>query len=252
MPFVTRDEVKIFFEDDGAGTPILLTHGFAAAASMWDGQVATFKDRFRLIRWDMRGHGHSDAPTDVSSYSQPLTVDDMATILDHLEVQEAIIGGHSLGGFMSLAFHAKYPDRVKALYLQGCGPGYRSNSARARWNERAASRARTIEEGGLRAVGGASEVASSTRSTPQGLANAARGILSQVDATVINSLPCVSVPTLILIGANDSPYLDGASYMAKRIPNAQYIVVDDAGHGVNIDQPSIVNAALDEFFSSVN
>ncbi len=89
------------------------------------------------MRWDMRGHGGSDCPDDAALYSQPRTVDDMAAILDHLGIDKAVIGGHFLGGFMSLAFHARYPKRVQALFLQGCGPGYRNPEAQAKWNERA-------------------------------------------------------------------------------------------------------------------
>ncbi|MBT5810530.1 MAG: alpha/beta fold hydrolase, partial [Rhodospirillaceae bacterium] len=62
MAYLTRDGVGIYYEDDGAGIPILLSHGFGASTDMWAGQVAAFGDRYRLIRWDMRGHGRSDCP----------------------------------------------------------------------------------------------------------------------------------------------------------------------------------------------
>ncbi len=251
MPTITRDGVTLRYEDTGAGVAVLLTHGFGASAEMWDEQVAAFADRFRLIRWDMRGHGLTQGPQEPAAYSQPETVADMVAILDHLGLEQAVIGGHSLGGFMSLAFHARHPGRVKALYLQGCGPGYRSERSRAAWNERAERRARTLEEGGLAALGGASEVGKSQQGSAQGLAHAARGILSQVDAQAIDSLPGIAVPTLIVIGDGDTPYLTGAEYMGQRIPHAKHVVVPDAGHGVNIDQPVVVNRLLDEFLTGV-
>ena len=144
MATLTRDGVTLRYEDIGEGPPILLTHGFGASADMWDGQVSVFADRFRLICWDMRGHGLTEGPQDPAQYSQSETVADMAAILDHLGLERAIIGGHSLGGFMSLAFNAVHPGRVTALYLQGCGPGYRSDRSRAAWNERAENRAQTL------------------------------------------------------------------------------------------------------------
>ena len=249
MPSLDCDGVKLHYEDDGAGPAVLLTHGFGASTGMWQGQVTVFANRYRLIRWDMRGHGGSGCPDDAALYSQPRTVDDIAAILNHLGIDKAVIGGHSLGGFMALAFHARYPERVQALFLQGCGPGYRNPEARAQWNERAESRARTLEAGGLAVLGGGAEVKVSQHGTAQGLANAARGMLSQVDATVIDSLPGISVPTLIIIGDADTPYLQGADYMANRIPGAEHIVVPGAGHGVNVEKPDVVNAALEAFLA---
>ena len=252
MPYLDRDGVRLFFEDSGGnGMPILLSHGFGASTGMWHGQVEAFGERYRLIRWDMRGHGATECPEDRNRYNQDHTADDMLALLDHLDVEKAVIAGHSLGGFMSLAFHVRYQARVRALVLQGCGPGFRSDQARAAWNERAEYRARTLEEGGLAALGGGSEVSASIQASARGLALAARGILSQVDARVIDSLPGISVPVLIIIGDGDSNFLTGSSYMASRIPGAVHVLVSDAGHGVNIDQSEDVNKALGEFLRSL-
>ena len=252
MPYLERDEIRLYFEDSGgAGMPILLTHGFGASTGMWAGQVAAFKDRYRLIPWDMRGHGLTECPEDLSLYSQAHTEADMGALLDHLAIEQAVIAGHSLGGFMSLAFNVRHPERVSALVLQGCGPGYRSDKARETWNERAEDRAKSLDEGGLAALGGNAEVAISIQKSATGLALASRGILSQVDGRVIDSLPTIAVPTLIIIGDNDRDYLVGSDYMAKRIPGAVNVVVADAGHGVNVDQPEAVNQALGDFLAAL-
>jgi pimeloyl-ACP methyl ester carboxylesterase len=247
MPYLEREAARIFYEDDGAGVPVLLTHGFGASTGMWAGQVEVFANRYRLIRWDMRGHGQTECPEDLAHYSQAHTVEDMRALLDHLGIEKAVIAGHSLGGFMSLAFNVAYPERVHALVLQGCGPGYRRDEAREKWNERAENRARTLEEGGLAALGGGAEVGESVQGSAKGLAQAARGILSQVDSRVIDSLPGISVPTLIVIGDGDTYYLDGSRYMADRIPGAINVVVPGAGHGVNVEMPDAVNGALESF-----
>jgi pimeloyl-ACP methyl ester carboxylesterase len=152
---------------------------------------------------------------------------------------------------MSLAFNVDHPKRVKALILQGCGPGYRRTQSRETWNERAQNRARSLEEGGLAALGGGSEVAVSTQHSARGLALAARGILSQVDARVIDSLPRIAVPVLIVIGDGDAHFLNGSAYMADRIPGAVNVVVPGAGHGVNVDQPDAVNEAFGKFLSAL-
>ena len=251
MAYLTRDGVRIFYEDEGTGIPIFLSHGFGASTRMWDGQVAEFSDRYRFIRWDMRGHGQSDSPDDPALYSQAHTLGDILGVLDYLEIDKAVIGGHSLGGYMTLAFNARHADRTKALILQGCGPGYRSDTARATWNIRAENRALSLEEGGLDALGGGAEVNVIEQKSALGLANAARGILSQVDAAAIDSLPGIDVPVLILIGDGDEHYLQGSAYMASRIPGAINVTVPNAGHGVNVDQPNIVNKVFGEFLAGI-
>jgi pimeloyl-ACP methyl ester carboxylesterase len=216
---------------------------------MWRGQVEAFQASYRLIPWDMRGHGNSDSPEEQTLYSHQHTVEDMRAMLDHLQIEQAVIAGHSLGGFMSLAFHVAYPRRVIALILQGCGPGYRNAEARATWNARAEQRARTLETQGLAALGGGAEVRVSTRRSAIGLAKAARGILTQVDARVIDSLPHIRVPTLIIVGEQDTPFVHGSHYMAARIPQATEVVVTNAGHGANVEQPEVVNEAIRHFLA---
>ena len=101
MPYVDRENVRVYYEDSGGdNSPILLSHGFGASTAMWQGQVDEFKERYRLITWDMRGHGRTECPDDLTYYSQDATADDMAAVLDHLDIERAVIGGHSLGGFM--------------------------------------------------------------------------------------------------------------------------------------------------------
>jgi pimeloyl-ACP methyl ester carboxylesterase len=249
MPHLTRDGVRIYYEDHGQGLPILFSHGFGASTGMWQGQVEALRDAYRLILWDMRGHGDSDSPDEQTLYSHAHTVEDMRALLDQLRLDQAVIAGHSLGGFMSLAFHVKYPQRVKALILQGCGPGYRNPDARAAWNDRAEQRARTLEEKGLAALGGGSEVRVSRQRSALGLARASRGILAQVDASAIDSLPHIAVPVLIMVGDGDTPFLNGSHYMASKIPQVTKVVVPRASHGVNVDQPQMVNRTLRHFLA---
>ncbi|WP_163609139.1 alpha/beta fold hydrolase, partial [Klebsiella pneumoniae] len=89
---------------------------------------------YKLILWDMRGHGQSDYPDDPGAYSEALTVGDMAAILDAVGARRAIIGGLSLGGYMSLAFHRAYPDRTRALLIIDTDPGFKKDDARQAWN----------------------------------------------------------------------------------------------------------------------
>jgi len=258
MPVIDRDGVPIHYEvhgpreNDSNMPPILLSHGYGATCRMWDGQVAAFADRYRLVLWDMRGHGQSGDPADPARYSHALTVGDMAAVLDACGIERAIIGGLSLGGVMSLAFHLAYPERVRALMLFDTGPGFRNPEARRQWNERAEARARDLEEKGLPNLAGGAETRLGRHRSAQGLAGAARGMLTMTDGSLIGSLPQIAVPTLVLVGADDQHFLAAADYMASKIPGAQKIVIPNAGHAANLDQPEAFNRAVAAFLAGLS
>lgn len=245
--------IDLYYEDNGSGFPVVMTHGYGSTSAMWQGQIQPLTERYRLITWDMRGHGSTDSPEEQSSYSEAHTVEDLAALLRHLGIEQAVIGGLSLGGYMSLAFNLAYPEMVKALILCDTGPGYRNPKSREGWNETAFKRAERFEEMGLDALGRSPEVESvrNRHRSAAGLARAARGMLAQFDSRVIESLESVTVPTLIIVGANDTPFLAGTDYMASKIPNAKKVVIPDAGHAANIDQPAAFNEAVLSFLEAV-
>src|SRR3989442_7398768 len=129
--------INVRCEDSGSGAAVFLTHGYAATGRMWEPQRKALNDAgYRLITWDMRGHGGTDSPEDPAQYSEALTVQDMTGLLDLFGVERAVVGGLSLGGYMSLAFYLAHPERVRALALCDTGPGYRNPEGRAVWNRR--------------------------------------------------------------------------------------------------------------------
>lgn len=251
MATINRDGVNIYYEDNGSGPAVLLSHGYSATTRMWAGQVEALKSQYRIVTWDMRGHGQSDSPDDAAAYSEQATVDDMAAVLEHLGIESAVIGGLSLGGYMSLAFNLAHPTMVRALMLFDTGPGYRNPVGREGWNETARRRAEVFEAKGLDALGSSAEVRVSQHRSAQGLAHAARGMLAQFDARVIESLDSISVPTLVLVGDKDQPFLAGTDYMANKIPNATKVVIENAGHASNIDQPEAFNAEVRRFLAGL-
>jgi pimeloyl-ACP methyl ester carboxylesterase len=245
MPKLDRDGVAIHYEVAGSGPALILTHGYSATAQMWAGQIEPLKDHFTVITWDMRGHGQSDYPDDQAAYSEAATVEDMAALLDTVGAKDAVIGGLSLGGYMSLAFHATYPQRTRALLIIDTGPGYKNDQARDGWNATAIARAERFESQGLPDTSKASaEVRLARHRDATGLARAARGMLTQKNARVIESLPNIAVPSVVIVGANDTPFLAASDYMAAKIPGAKKVVIEGAGHSANIDQPEAFNAAL--------
>ncbi|WP_397400257.1 alpha/beta fold hydrolase [Phenylobacterium sp.] len=253
MPKLNRDGVSLYYEVHGDHGPVvLLTHGYSATSQMWAGQIeAVSKDR-RLITWDMRGHGQSDSPEDPTLYSEAHTVADMAALLDEVAAEQAIVGGLSLGGYMSLAFNRLHPDRVAALLIIDTGPGYRNDEARAGWNKTSLRTAERYETEGLGLLsGGSAERRTAKHSSAQGLALAARGMLTQRDAGVITSLPDIKAPSIVIVGSEDTPFLAASDYMAAKIPGAQKAVIEGAGHAANIDRPEAFNAAMMAFLSGL-
>lgn len=114
---------------------------------------------------------------------------------------------------------------TRALMLFDTGPGYKNPVAREGWNETARRRAEIFESKGLDALGQRAEVRTSTHRSAAGLARVARGMLAQVDSRVIESFEGVSVPTLILVGEKDEPFINASQYMAKKVPNSTYVVI---------------------------
>lgn len=252
MPKLNRDGVDIYYEVHGEGPTVLLTHGYSATSQMWRGQVEALSKRYKLVIWDMRGHGQSDYPEDDALYSEDLTVADMAALLDQVGARQAIVGGLSLGGYMSLAFYGAHPERVRALLIIDTGPGFKKDEAREAWNQTALRTARRWEEEGLAPLEAASpERRTAHHGSADGLARAGRKMLTQRDAKVISLLPDIKVPSLVVVGDRDTPFLAAADYMAAKIPDAEKVVIPDAGHASNIDQPALFNAALVGFLDAL-
>src|SRR3954463_7994060 len=253
MPKLDRDGVKIHYEVHGNGPTLLLTHGYSSTSAMWQGQIEALSKQHKLILWDMRGHGQSDYPDDPAAYSEALTVGDMAALLDKAGAETAIVGGLSLGGYMSLAFYRAHPERVRALLIIDTGPGFKKDDARDVWNKRALDTAERLEREGLAALKSASaERSMVTHRDASGLARAARGMLTQRDARVIESLPEIKVPSLVVVGADDAPFLAASDYMAAKIPGASKAVIPAAGHAVNIDQPQAFIEAVLPFLNGLD
>jgi pimeloyl-ACP methyl ester carboxylesterase len=254
MPTAALNGIKIRYDVAGHGPAVLLSHGYSATGRMWDGQLAAFSDQYRLISWDMRGHGETESPGDPARYSAEATVADMRALLTHLGIDRAVIAGLSLGGYVSLAFSLAHPEMVRALIICDSGPGYRNPEAREAWNRRAHERAAELEARGLDALGGRSrEMQEAIRhhASAQGLAHAARGMLAQRDSRVIDGLASIGVPTLVVVGDRDEPFLAPCRYMATKIPGARLEIIEGAGHASNLDQPEAFNRAVRSFLDSL-
>lgn len=248
MAYLTRGGVRIYFDSYGSGGRVLLlSHGFGDSSRAWAPNAAALAADRQVIAWDLRGHGKSDSPAAAAEYSAAESVADMAALLDAAGARRAVICGLSLGGYLSLQFWLAHPERVEALVLCDSGPGFRKDEARQQWNDRAMATAARIERDGPAALG----ADASRHADANGVARAARGILTQQDASVIDSLPSVTVPVLVVVGSEDAAFRGAADYMAAKIPGAALAVIEGAGHVSNVDQPARFNEVVTGFLARV-
>jgi pimeloyl-ACP methyl ester carboxylesterase len=251
MPTLESDGARLHYEIKGSGPAILFSHGFASSSEFWAGQVSPLRGKWRSICWDMRGHGRSDYPADQSLYDEAHTVEDMLRLLDAAKEEKAVLCGFSLGGYMSLAFWYAHPERVSALVLYGTGPGFRNAASRQKWNAFGESWAARLENGGLAETREDPDKAiATTHRSADGLVRVARGMFPQRDSRIIDKLPEINVPVLIIVGRED-PLLAGSQYMSRKIPGAELVQIPDATHPANIEQEAAFNDALVAFLGRI-
>jgi len=255
------DGVAIEYDVRGEGPALLLLHAFPLGLFMWDAQVEALCATHRVVRFDARGFGGTAAG------EGPLTMeriaDDGALLLDHLDIEKAVVGGCSMGGYAAFAFVRRHPQRLAGLVLQDTRAG--ADTAEARAN-RATLAAKVLNEGASAAVEAflpklvgetthreRPDLVSGLRerilaATPQGIANALHGLAARADSR--ETLPSIAAPTLVLVGAEDvlTPPSEAAT-MAAAIPRARLDVIPGAGHLANLENPAAVNAALRAFLA---
>jgi pimeloyl-ACP methyl ester carboxylesterase len=252
MAYLDRDGVRIHYEATGSGPAVLLTHGFAASSRMFASNVDALAKDHTVVTWDLRGHGGSDYPEDPAAYSAALTLEDMAALLDTAGADRAVLVGHSLGGYLSLEFHVRYPERVAGLVLVGTGPGFRNDEARDGWNHFAANYSVRLRERALDALVKSEELTPGEHRDASGLERAARGMLVQNDARVMDSLPTIAVPTLVVVGSDDAMFLGGSQYMARKVPGASLEQVEGARHAPNVSHPELFNERVGSFLEGID
>ena len=233
-------------EGDGDVT-VVLSHGWGATAHMWEPQIEALAARVRVVTWDLRGHGRSESPDDPTAYSFEIALAD----LDALAGDRAVLVGHSLGGQLSIAFALRQPERVLGLGLLSTGPGYRDDTAREEWNGNIERQARALEKRGMAALPAGDDMHGGLHTSPRALAHAIRGFVKQHDSAIMDGIPTIEVPALVLVGAKDKGFLNAADYFERKLPDAFKVIVPDAGHGVNRHQPAAVNAALEALLDRI-
>ncbi len=247
--------------DAGSGKPLLLLHGVGGSLHDWEAVLPHFRDRFRTVRLDARGHGGSHSPA--GNWRLDDFTDDVARVLDERGIDRVSIAGYSMGALITQAFALRFPDRVERLAMIAATTG-RTAAEQAQIKERLAfiqsfapgeyfdayARRRWFTEAFVRE---APEVVAGCRTRleavdPEGYAKAYH-VLTEND--LADRLHEIRVPTLVMTAENDigaGPRV--ARLIADRIAGAELLIVPRLRHQLLLEAPDIVGGVLREFFSS--
>lgn len=257
---VEFNDVELSYVDRGAGIPILFVHGFPLDGTLWQPQVDSLSDEYRVIVPDLRGFGGS---TVSRAMTMEQYADDLRVILDELRIDGVVLAGLSMGGYVALAFCRLAPNRLRGLVLADTRPQADSDEARA---NRTATARQVMEDGAAALADSMLEklLSPATFENQPDLVNTVRDTMARQSVSGIvaalygmaersDSRPMlgdISVPTLVVVGAHDviTPVAEAAS-MVETIPGSELVVIPDAGHLSNLEQPQVFNRAVREFLA---
>ena len=273
MAFATTDDgVRLYFEETGSGRPVILVHEFAGDLRSFEQQMRHFGKRYRTIAYNARGFPPSDVPEKISSYSQARAADDILTVLDHIGERQAHIIGLSMGGFATLHFGLRHPERALSLCIGGCGYGAEPDKHEI-FRAEADAIARMIRAEGMSAFAeryayGPTRVqyenkdprghtefkAMLAQHSALGSANTQQGVQKQRPSlyTLVEEMKSITLPTLIITGDEDWPCLLPGILMKQCIPSSALAVLPNSGHAVNLEEPEQYNRMVGDFLSQVD
>ena len=271
MPHATtRDDVRIYFEEAGQGTPIIFLHEFAADYTNWEPQMRYFSRGHRCITYSARGYTPSDVPAgEVYSYEHFYT--DALAVLDHLRIERAHLVGLSMGAYSSLQIGLNAPQRALSMTLAGVGSGSEIENLDA-WRKQCRANAEQFE------TLGSAEVAKVTREAPsripflvkdprghadfyaalarhdaKGSANTMRGFQGGRPSiyTLTDAIKKAATPALIICGDEDDPCVGASLFLKKHLPAAGLAMFPKSGHVLNLEEPALFNESVERFVTLV-
>jgi pimeloyl-ACP methyl ester carboxylesterase len=270
MPYAGVDGIRLYYEEHGSGEPVVQIHGSGFGRGNFATLTPLLARSFRVIDFDMRGFGDSDAP--VQPYSMELWADDLAALLDARGIDRAHVHGTSMGGMVAIPFAARHPDRIAGLVLT-CSLARYDEAARMNkrvWHAIAKAYgkgeefldllmfqlfSRTFLES--ERAGEARELVRrlvSSQTSPEVFAEITKAI---DEADLVPLLPQITAPTLVVGGRYDimtpidmGPSGAGARVLAERIPGAELRILD-AGHTFLVERPEESCDVIVEFLSRV-
>jgi len=273
MPKIkTTDGTSLYYEEAGAGTPIVFVHEFAGDYRTWEPQLRRFSRSHRCVTFSQRGYPPSDVPSDAARYGQDIARADVIAVMDALGIAKAHVVGHSMGAYTALHVGIRHRERCISVTAAGCGWGSVPDAAaREAMRQVAAETAAMFIEKGI-AKAAAIYADGPTRQPqkykdPRGFAEFARmlgehsaqghaltmAMLQSKRPTLWDmaaDLKKFAVPLLIIVGDEDETCLDGSVFLKRTAPTAALLVIPRAGHTITSEEPAAVNAALAELFAA--
>ncbi len=273
MPYASADDgVRLYYEEAGAGTPVVFVHEFAGDMRSWEPQMRHFARRYRVLAFNARGYPPSDTPEDAERYGQARAADDIAAVMDAAGIDRAHVCGLSMGGFAALHFGFRHEARARSLVVAGCGYGAEPDK-RAQFRAEAEATAALIERDGMEAFAeiysrGPTRVQFENKDprgwrefrdqlaehSAVGAAATMRGVQALRPSLydLAGEMAALRAPVLVLTGDEDWPCLLPGVLMKQTIPSAALAVMVNCGHTINIEDPDTFNALCGAFFAQVD
>lgn len=266
-----KDGTRLYYEEAGAGTPLIFIHEFAGDHRSWEPQMRFFSRYFRCIAYAARGFPPSELPEDPERYSQAHARDDVIAVLEHLKIDRAHVVGLSMGGFAALHVGIRYPKRARSLVIAGCGYGAEpdkkekfrteceaaASSFLSDWSQAAKKYAlgpTRVQFQNKDPRGWAEFAGQLAAGSALGHALTMRGVQMRRPSLyeLTDDMKKIDLPALIVTGDEDDPCLEPALLMKRSIPTAGLVVLPFSGHTINLEEPEAFNRALFEFFMCVD
>ncbi len=268
---IASDNVRLYFEEAGSGTPILFLHEFAADHTNWEPQMRYFSRGHRCIAYSSRGYAPSDVPPSAEAYSHKHFYSDALAVLDHLKIAKAHLIGLSMGSYSSLQIGLNASDRALSMTLAGIGSGSNLENLEA-FRKQCRENAEQFEKLG------SAEVAKVTREAPgripflvkdprghadfyaalarhdsKGSANTMRGFQGARPSiyTLTDAIRKVATPTLIICGDEDDACVEPSLFLKKHLPAAGLTFFPKSGHVLNLEEPALFNEMVERFIALV-
>lgn len=267
MPTVELNGRPLYYETAGEGFPLIFTHEFGGSYEAWEPQMRYFSRKYMVVTWGQRGFPPTPALEDPAAYSQSNSVEDLFQLSKHLGVQQAHYVALSMGSNVTLEFAMTHPELLRSLTLAGCGAGsINFEQARPGFGQLADR----IEREGMEkhAFDYASARTQYMKKDPRGWidmyerlrkfsgvgrANTLRGVQMKRPSIfeLENELKQIAIPTLIIVGDEDGACVEPSLFMQKHIPNNGMVMFPKTGHTVNLEEPELFNATLQNFLTAV-
>jgi len=269
MPTVKLPDVELYYEETGQGFPLVWSHEFGGDYRSWEPQVRYFSRHHRVITYNHRGYPPSSVPKDARAYSQDLLVEDLHRLLRHLGLGQVHLAGCSMGANMARDFALAHPEQTRSLIMVGAGAGSVNREeflkgqaaiADGLEHEGMTARLRSFDTVPSRAAfkakdprGFAEFIRQAGEHDAQACAHLAREVMSKRRTVpeLETRLRALRVPTLIMVGDQDTPCVEPSLMMRAMIPHAGLVVFPACGHTPNIEEPALFNLHVAEFLAAV-